>query len=274
MAKLIFNTYLKYKFWYRNHTRFMSQVKTAGIIIIGDEILKGHIIDTNSKYMTTRLHKLGVRCKKISVIGDDIDEISNEVQAFSQRYDYVITTGGIGPTHDDVTFEAVAKACNEPIILHPELVKLCVDFYKTEDVNSPGMKLARVPKSAILTFVDDKSGSNKKSYPNVSIRNIYMFPGIPQLFEKAFDILGAELFKSSDKFYTKVVYFNVTEEKIANALMAVTQQHPDVVIGSYPEMFNNSYKVKITIESTIKEKVENAYDRLLRIVPKESIVDI
>ncbi|KAF5286719.1 hypothetical protein FQR65_LT12472 [Abscondita terminalis] len=251
----------------------MSKIKTAGIIIIGDEILKGQVVDTNSKYMTVKLHKLGIRCKKISVVGDVVDEISEEVKTFSNLYDYVITTGGIGPTHDDVTFEGVAKAFGEPIILHPELVKLCVDFYKTEDVNSPGMKLARVPQSAVLNYVDDEV-SNRKSYPNVSVKNVYIFPGIPQLFERSFDSLASVLFKSSNKFYTRVVYFNVTEDKIAKALMVIAQEYPNVLVGSYPELFNKSYQVKITIESTEEKLTKEAYFKLLQIVPRDSIVDI
>ncbi|KAF5269660.1 hypothetical protein FQA39_LY08583 [Lamprigera yunnana] len=252
--------------------RPFTMAKTIGIIIIGDEILSGCTVDTNSKYMFTRLHNLGVRCKKVSIIGDVVDEISEEVKAFSKNYDYVITTGGIGPTHDDVTFEAVAKAFDEPIILHPQLVKLCREFYKTDDINSPGMKLAKVPQSSVLTFLEDHSESTKPSYPNISVRNVYIFPGIPQLFEKAFDTLSSVLFKSSQKFYTKVVYFNVTEDKIAASLTDITKEYPRVLVGSYPELFNKYYKVKIMIESIHEEETTNAYEKLLKIVPQESIV--
>jgi molybdenum cofactor synthesis domain-containing protein len=120
------------------------QAKTAGILVIGDELLKGEVVDTNGPHITKELHNLGVKVKKISIIGDEVDEISDEIKTFSKSYSYVITTGGIGPTHDDVTFEAVAKAFSVPLALNPQLRRLCEKFYKTTDVNHPGMKLAMV----------------------------------------------------------------------------------------------------------------------------------
>ncbi|KAF2879981.1 hypothetical protein ILUMI_26192 [Ignelater luminosus] len=237
MAKLICRCLPKIPVRYCHYSSFFakeSKMKTAGIIVIGDEILKGEVIDTNSNYMTTRLHQLGVKVKKISVIGDIFEDICQDIKTFSQKYTYVITTGGIGPTHDDITFEAVAKAFDEPLILHPDLVKLCTQFYNTTDINSPGMKLARVPKSAKLTYLK----TAKLNYPNVRVRNVYMFPGIPQLFERSFDMLSSTLFQSPCKFYTKYVYFNVTEDKIAKALDSLVKEFPDVLIGSYPQLFH------------------------------------
>ncbi|KAK5644533.1 hypothetical protein RI129_005833 [Pyrocoelia pectoralis] len=241
------------------------------ILLIGDEILKGQVVDTNSHYISTRLHKMGLKVQKITVTGDDRHEISEEVKNFSSKYDYVITTGGIGPTHDDVTFEAIAIAFGEPIILHPELVKLCSEFYRTTDLESPGMKLARVPQSSKLTFPDD-DGERRMNYPNISVRNVFIFPGIPQLCERSFDKLCSRLFETDHKFYTKNVYFNVTEDQIANALTLIVAEHPNVLVGSYPELFNRYYKVKIILESSYEQEMEKAYAKLLQIVPQETIV--
>uniref|UniRef100_A0A1Y1LJX0 MoaB/Mog domain-containing protein n=1 Tax=Photinus pyralis TaxID=7054 RepID=A0A1Y1LJX0_PHOPY len=145
MAKLVrVNSILLYNLHKIMFSSSTSAVKTVGLLVIGDEILKGQVVDSNSHYITKRLHQLGLKVEKITVTGDNKDEISEEVKNFSLRYDYVITTGGIGPTHDDVTFESVAEAFNEPVILHPELVKICAQFYGTTDPESPGMKLARV----------------------------------------------------------------------------------------------------------------------------------
>ncbi|XP_017775599.1 PREDICTED: FAD synthase-like [Nicrophorus vespilloides] len=246
-------------------------VKTAAVIVIGDEILNGEVLDTNSNYVAKTLHNLGVKLEKISVIGDNIDEIANETKLFSERYDYVITTGGIGPTHDDVTFTAIAKAFNEELLPHPTLVKVCSKFYNTTDLDAPGMKLCFIPASAKLNFGDVKPGE-RKGYPNVSIKNVYIFPGIPQLLEKSLDMVAPKLFSSNNKFYKNKVYFNVTEQVILDVLNRLVEEFPDVMFGSYPELFNSTYKVKITIESTNEEATTKATKKLLESVPKDFLV--
>ncbi|VEN38785.1 unnamed protein product [Callosobruchus maculatus] len=207
---------------------------TAGIIVIGDEILKGQVVDTNSSYLALELHKLGLQLKKISVIGDNVHEVCDEVRFHSNSYDYVLTTGGIGPTHDDVTYEGVALAFNEPLVLDPELRDICMNFYKTSDVNSPGMKLAKIPKTSKLTFKTLEGV--RMVYPNVSIKNVYMFPGIPELLRKSFGCLKTVLFKSNKKFYSKAVYLTATEESIAKLLGKLAEDFPDVQFGSYPKL--------------------------------------
>ncbi|RZC40960.1 FAD synthase-like, partial [Asbolus verrucosus] len=206
---------------------------------------------------------------QISIIGDEVDEICKEVKTFSESYDYVITTGGIGPTHDDVTFEGVAKAFNVPLAINPHLRTICEHFYNTTDANHPGMKLARVPQCANLNF------SDQGNYPNVQVENVYLFPGIPQLFVRSFDSLSAKLFKSDgSSFYTKCIYVNVTEDKIADQLSRLVAAFPDVQVGSYPKLYDKTYKVKITIESTNEESSQHAFNWLLEKLPKEVVVDV
>ena len=115
---------------------------TAGIIIIGDEILKGQTQDTNTHFLAKNLKILGVRLQRVVVIPDDIDIIAKEVKHFSDHYDYVLTSGGVGPTHDDVTFEGVAKAFNDTTFLHPEMEELIRQFFK--DINEATLKLGQV----------------------------------------------------------------------------------------------------------------------------------
>ncbi|CAH1992494.1 unnamed protein product [Acanthoscelides obtectus] len=243
---------------------------TAGIIVIGDEILKGQVVDTNSSYLALELHKLGLQLKKISVIGDNVKEICDEVRCYSDSYDYVLTTGGIGPTHDDVTYEGVALAFNAPLVLDPELRDICMNFYKTNDVNAPGMKLAKIPKSAKLTFKTLEGV--RMVYPNVSIKNVYIFPGIPQLLRKSFGSLKTVLFKSNRKFYTKAVYLTATEESISKLLGELAEDYPDVQFGSYPTLQDIKYKVKVTIESHDEKSTEQAHNKLKELMPEEYIV--
>ncbi|XP_022918050.1 FAD synthase-like [Onthophagus taurus] len=244
------------------------QSRTAGIIIIGDEILKGEVTDTNSTYLVKQLYQLGVRVRKISVVSDDIKQISEEVRSFSDNYTYVITSGGIGPTHDDVTFEAIGYAFREPLIAHPILVDICSKYYGTKDLDSPGMKLAHIPKGAKLMF-----GEAKTSYPNISVKNVYIFPGIPQLLRKLFEQIGHKIFTSHEKFYTKAIYFNVTEKLIVDVLNILVKKFPTVIFGSYPELENSQYKVKITMECTNEEKLQIAYNTMINMMPSEYIVN-
>ena len=164
---------------------------TAGIIIIGDEILRGHTKDTNSYFLLKKLWSLGVKVGKVSVISDDVDEIAREVRTFSSRFSFVITTGGIGPTHDDVRMQGVAKAFEEDVVLNEELVRLISGV-------SSHLKMARVPSSVKLSYGKDSSGK-PSNFPLISVHNVYIFPGVPQLLEKEFGVLESLLLISNSK---------------------------------------------------------------------------
>lgn len=247
---------------------------TAGIIVIGDEILKGQVKDTNSHFIISRLYNIGVRVLKVSVIGDDIEEICNEVRKFSDCYTYVITSGGIGPTHDDVTFEGVAKAFKESVFLHPELVKICSEFYNTTDLTSPAMKLASVPKSARLKYGFDPVLQRRAKYPNISIKNVYIFPGVPPLLEKSFTMLCEDLFGGAGtKFHKSDLFVNQDEVSIAEILSMAVKEYPSVSFGSYPQHSNRYYKVQLTIETDNPELLSKAVNRLKVLLPPTCLVD-
>ena len=155
-----------------------SQVKKAGLVVIGDEILKGQTQDKNTYFIAQNLRKLGVKLERVSVIPDDLDTISDEVKSFSDKYDFVITSGGIGPTHDDITFEGVAKAFNKTVEHHPKLVDLCKFWFKTDDLQKPCFKMALIPNNSKLNFGIDKITGKPMLYPIVSVENVFIFPGI------------------------------------------------------------------------------------------------
>ncbi|KAL1494324.1 hypothetical protein ABEB36_009939 [Hypothenemus hampei] len=249
-----------------------NEMPTASILVIGDEILKGDVPDTNSSFLAKELHRLGLKLKKISVIADDVTEITEEVKIFSNQYDYVITTGGIGPTHDDVTYEGVALAFDVPLYLHPELKAICTKFYCTKDPKDAGMKLAFIPQSSKLNFQTVSGG--RLSYPNVSIENVYMFPGIPELLKKTFLEVGPLLFRSPKRFYSKHFFCKLPEHEIVAELQKVVDEFPDVQFGSYPKMYHNIYKVKVTIESCCEETTLQAYSRLMELMPTSAVVNI
>lgn len=296
-------------------TAARSSAATAGIIVIGDEILKvrpgaswgcgggaagragpgpepgptvgrglhpgprspvslspqGHTQDTNSFFMCQRLRALGVKVARISVVPDEVEAIAAEVAAFAARFTYVLTSGGIGPTHDDVTFEAVARAFGESVAPHPELVALVREFFGATEARCPEMKLARVPESSRLNYGTD--GTFK--YPLVSVRNVYIFPGIPALMERALDGLN-HLFRSErTRFYSRTVYVAADELLIAPALDQTDAAFQGrVSLGSYPDWASNYYRVKLTLDSESEQDLEEAHGFLLEKLPPGVVVPL
>ncbi|XP_044733389.1 FAD synthase-like [Chrysoperla carnea] len=237
--------------------------RTAGIIVTGNEIIKGQVLDTNTQFLCKGLYDCGIKVARISVLPDDVDLISKEVKLFSDSFTYVLTSGGIGTTHDDVTYEAVAKAFNEPLHLHPEILTLVRNFYTTPESISAGQKLAMVPISAKLTFGFDKITGKRSNFPNVSVHNVYIFPGIPLFCRYLFTLVSSLQFgESKTKFYSKSVYLKSTEVDIVNSLNKLVRQNPNVDFGSYPEVEHRYYKVKISMDSQNKEDLEKAFQEV------------
>ncbi|NWZ30391.1 FLAD1 synthase, partial [Asarcornis scutulata] len=248
---------------------------TAGIIVIGDEILKGHTQDTNSFFMCRRLRSLGVRVARVSVVPDEVDAIAGEVAAFASRFTFVLTSGGVGPTHDDVTFEAVAKAFGERVVPHPELAALLRDVFGETEARRPAMKLALVPESSRLHYGTDRRTGGAFKYPLVSVRNVYIFPGIPALMERALDGLG-HLFRSEHtRFHSRAVYVAADEVLIAPVLdQADAAFRGRVSLGSYPDWASNYYRVKLTLDSESEQHLEEAHRFLVEKLPPGVVVPL
>src|SRR6266508_2887997 len=200
--------------------------KTAGIILIGNEILSGKVVDANASYLSRELRALGVEVRKISVIPDEVALIADEVGVFAADYDVVFTSGGVGPTHDDVTIEGVARALNVPVVRDPKLVKLLEGFYKTRR-NDARLEMDGVPDGAELM------ADGELVFPAVVVRNIYILPGVPEIFRQKFDALK-ERFRDAP-FHLCCVYVSMGEGTLADHLNALLAGHPDLLLGSYPE---------------------------------------
>lgn len=193
---------------------------------------------------------------------------------FSSKYTHVITCGGIGPTHDDLTFEGVAQAFGERVVLHPELVALCKKYFGTDDLNSPKFKLANVPESTTLKYGIDQTTGEKSMYPLVVVHNVYVFPGVPSLLETAFRRLE-DLFRNpSMGFCTREVYVKDDEFSISAALNEANDKFKEsVTIGSYPDFHNNYYKVKLTLESSSDSDNDAVVNFLCSKLQDSSFVD-
>ncbi len=243
----------------------MKNTRTAGIIIIGNEILSGKVHDTNSFYLASELRELGVHVRRISVIPDDIEIIGKEVFEFSKTYDYVFTSGGVGPTHDDVTMAGIAKGFGVKLIRHPEIEKFLSTRYNTQ-FNEAILKMTEVPEDAEVFFFEDIR------FPIVSFRNIFIFPGIPEYFRNKFSLIK-EKFRSSP-FYLKRLFLDTHESVIADILSSVVSENTDIDIGSYPVVGNPEYRIMVTIESKSESSLNKAFAELIKRLPEKILVRI
>jgi molybdenum cofactor synthesis domain-containing protein len=237
--------------------------KTAAIIIIGNEILSGKTRDSNSSYLATELRALGVDVRRISVIPDDREEIAREIASASEKHDYVFTAGGVGPTHDDVTMEGIALGFGLKTV--PSQVLLEVIRQRCGGMlNESSRKMAEVPEGAEVIEIEGLR------FPPVVIRNVYIFPGIPEFLRRKFSAIK-ERFRG-EPFVTREIYINEEECYIAPSLELLIVEFPEVMVGSYPKVDHPEYKVIVTLESTDRDSLARAYDRLMGLLPEDKVV--
>jgi molybdenum cofactor synthesis domain-containing protein len=237
--------------------------RTAGIIVIGNEILSGKVVDTNSAFLARELRQLGVTLRRILTIPDELDDIAAAVAEFHPRYDVVFTSGGVGPTHDDVTMEGVARGLGRAVIRHPAIEGRIREFYQ-DKVNDARLKMSEVPEGAEL-IVDGRLG-----FPTIKCENVYILPGIPEILEQKFHAIR-ERFTASP-YFLRVVYTREGEGAIAEHLNATMARFPDLLLGSYPRIGDPEYAVKLTLESKDADYVERALAHLLGLLSPEAIV--
>jgi molybdenum cofactor synthesis domain-containing protein len=208
-----------------------SEIVTAALLVIGDEILSGRTKDKNIGYVAEYLTNIGIDLKEVRVVPDEEPEIVAALNALRARYNYVFTTGGIGPTHDDITADAVAKAFGVPIDYDPRVVEILrARLVQTGGVmNEARMRMARLPAGAELVL-------NKISAaPGFRIGNVIVMAGIPQVMQAMLEYVTPQL-KTGAKMLSETVRADCREGDIGTELGAVAAAHPGVVIGSYPFM--------------------------------------
>lgn len=239
--------------------------KTAGILLIGNEILSGKITDANAVYLCRELRQLGVDVRRLTVVPDEVEVIAAEVAAFSRAWDVVFTSGGVGPTHDDVTIDGVARAMGVRVVRDPMLVELLRGFYKGS-LNEARLKMAEVPEGAELV------GADALVFPAIVMRNVYILPGVPEIFRQKFEALR-ERFRG-EPFHLRNVFVRMSEGTLADFLNDLLRAYPELLLGSYPEFSNPDYKVKVTLESRDRAYLDRALDNFLGRLPGSSIVRV
>ena len=211
---------------------------TASVIIIGDEILSGKFPDENGPFFIRRLRALGVALQRLAVVRDTLDDIAQEVNRCAAASDYVFTTGGVGPTHDDVTFEAVAQAFGLPLVVHPELEALIDRFGLPKDAAT--MRMATVPEGTSL-FMPQMS-----SFHILQLRNLYILPGVPRLMQEKFELIAPQI--AGEAVRCVRVYAKNRETVVAGKISAVAEAFPQLSIGSYPRFGREDHQLIVTLE--------------------------
>jgi molybdenum cofactor synthesis domain-containing protein len=216
---------------------------TAAVLIIGNEILSGRTQDTNLNHIATRLTARGIRLVEARVVPDIEDEIVDAVRALSGRYTYLFTTGGIGPTHDDITVDAIAKAFGRPVIVHPEAERRLIAHYGVGKVTPGRLRMARTPEGADL--VDNPvSGA-----PGIRIENVFIMAGVPAIMRAMIDHIVPTL-PGGPVVLSRSVACLIGESTLAEPLGRVQAAHPEVDIGSYPWFRNGQFGVSLVTRGT------------------------
>jgi len=235
---------------------------TAGFLVIGNEILSGKVVDTNSPFLAKELRKIGVDLERILTIPDDIDVIAEETRKMSEAYDYVITSGGIGPTHDDLTMDGVARAFGLPLELDEALCRR-IEEATGDHFNEAMRKMAILPKGAGV------QESGDLWFPLISVHNVFVLPGIPKLFEAKFTSVAEQM--TGVPFQLKRVYVKSFESEIAGHLHELLEEFEELMLGSYPRMGEEHYRVMLTLESRDLDYLGRALDSLLSRLPADTV---
>ncbi|MFZ5877038.1 MAG: competence/damage-inducible protein A [Nitrospirota bacterium] len=237
----------------------------AEILIIGNEILSGKVADEHTAFLCRELRDLGVDVRRVVVLPDEVDTIAEAIRAAWDRADLIFTTGGVGPTHDDVTIEGVAKGLGRPLVRHPVLAQLVREVYGASDdpyVN----RMADVPEGAMLIAAEGLR------VPVLAVEKVYVFPGVPEVFRRKFQAIKARF--RSPPFFLRTIYLGVGEEAVAGLLYEAAAKHSGVALGSYPVGRQAPYRVRLTLESKDKNRLEAAFSFVMAGVPDGSVVSV
>ena len=227
----------------------------AALLIIGDEILSGRTKDANLAYLATWLNEVGIQLAEVRVVPDVEGEIAEAVNALRGKYDYLFTTGGIGPTHDDITVESIAIAFGVPVVTHPEAYRRMEDYYGADKFTDARKRMTRVPEGAEL--IDNPVSIA----PGVRIDNVFIMAGVPKIMQAMLEGIRPHL-RTGRKVWTQAMTVHAPESKIATELGDIQEANPDTSIGSYPFYHTGNSGAQIVIRSADKAAIGKAMDEV------------
>ena len=237
----------------------------AGILVIGDEILSGRTHDTNSNFIAKKLTESGISLEEIKIIHDHKETIIINIKEFHKKYDYVFTTGGIGPTHDDITSESIAEAFNLKYCFHDEAYKILENYYPAGQFNEGRKKMAKMPEGAKLVF------NPSSAAPGFVIKNVICLPGVPSILKSMSGNLKKYL-KPGLKTYGLTISVETIESNIAKGLESVQKKYKKFVeIGSYPFFRLGKIGISIVIRSSNKISLQSCHKAIIKMLRNKKI---
>jgi molybdenum cofactor synthesis domain-containing protein len=238
-----------------------SDPVTAAALVIGDEILSGKVDEANVVALARTLRTLGISLRRVVVIRDDIDAIVREVRELSSTHDWLFTSGGVGPTHDDVTIEAVSKAFGTAVVSSPQMEAMLRAHYK-ERCTEGHLRMALMPEGATL------EATPELTWPTIRFRNTWLLPGIPEVFRMKLPLVAARIGRVGPPFVSHAVYVKMDEGVLTPLLHRVVEDFPDVSVGSYPKWMDATYKTKLTFDGRDDARVLAARDQFVALLPE------
>jgi molybdenum cofactor synthesis domain-containing protein len=239
-------------------------MRSAAALIIGNELLSGKVVEANLVVLARVLRALGIELRRVVMILDEIEVIAREVRALADAHDVVFTSGGVGPTHDDLTIEGVARAFGAGVAIAPEIERLIRAHYR-ERCTEGHLLMARIPEGARLVSTD------QIPWPTVVMRNVWVLPGVPEVFRMKMPHVQSEL-GGDVPFVSLAVYTTLDEGDLKPLLDRVVADHRGVDVGSYPRWSDPEYKTKLTFDGTDEPRVRAARDAFTASLPAGSVV--
>jgi molybdenum cofactor synthesis domain-containing protein len=233
--------------------------RTAAAVVIGNEILSGKVQEANIVVLAKLLRELGVSLRRVVTVLDDVEVIAREVAELAAAHDWLFTSGGVGPTHDDVTIEAVAKAFGVPVVMHATMDRMIRDHYGA-NVTEGHLRMGLVPEGAELET------TTEVRWPAIRFRNVWLLPGIPEVFRMKMPVVAARV-GVQDAFVSLAVYTRMDEGDLKPLLDRVVAEYADVEVGSYPKWMDPAYKTKLTFDGQDGARVRAARDAFLALLP-------
>ena len=237
---------------------------TSAIIIIGNEILSGRTQEVNLSHLSIWLNKLGVRVEEVRIIPDIENKIVNCVNELRKKFNYVFTTGGIGPTHDDITAKSISKAFNLDYGFHREAFSILEKYYEPGEFNEGRQKMAKMPTTANL-IVNPTSGA-----PGFYVENVFCLPGVPSILKAMIGGLN-NILVGGDPILSKTINLRTYESEIAQSLTNVQNNNKEVEIGSYPFFRQGKLGVSIVLRSIDQNKIDKSNSEILKFVKEKNI---
>jgi molybdenum cofactor synthesis domain-containing protein len=239
-----------------------NKTVTAALLVIGEEILSGRTKDENIAYIAAYLTRIGITLREIRVVADSEAEIAAAVNALRQKYTYVFTTGGIGPTHDDVTTDAIAMAFGVEVDVDPSAVAAMRKHFSVEELTPARLRMARIPRGAALI---DNAISRA---PGFMLENVIVMAGVPRIMQVMLDAVAPRLARGKS-IITRAIRLDVPEGDAAPGLFDLQAAHPEVQIGSYPFFENKRLGTYVVLRSTDETRLAAAVSDLWKIITRE-----